>query len=316
MTSQIVFLLLGLAVLTAGAEALVRGACALARRAGVSPLVVGLTVVAFGTSAPELAVSVKAALSGQSDIAMGNVVGSNIFNVAVILGLAALICPLTVQLKVIRVDMPIMLVAAGILIVFFESGTGIARWEGLLLVAALGAYTVWSIVMAKREGATGDPSGTAQEVAPRHGMLLVQILLVIGGLVLLVVGAGVFVENASALARQLGWSEATIGLTIVAAGTSLPELATSLVAALRRETDIAVGDIVGSNIFNALGIAGTAAVVSPIMAGGIGWLDLGTMLVASVLLLPFMRSGFRLVRWEGAVLLACYGAYLWAIWPS
>ncbi len=315
------FLLLtvGLAVLVAGAESLVRGASGIARAAGLSPLVIGLTVVAFGTSAPELAVSIRSTLAGSGDLAIGNIAGSNLFNVAVILGLSALVCPLVVNLQVIRLDMPVMLAASAVFVGFYLSGGELARWEAGLLFAGAIFYTVLLVRMSRREVANSkEPSGEVQILAvpaepPKR--LWTQGLLVAAGLAGLVLGAHLFVENAVGIARTLEVSEAIIGLTIVAAGTSLPELATSVVAALRKETDVAVGNIVGSNLFNVLCIAGAAGLVRPIGTGQISWLDFGFMLGTSALLLPLMRTGFRLVRWEGAVLLASYAVYLFLRWP-
>lgn len=307
-------LLLGLAVLTAGAEVLVRGASAIALRLGLSQLVVGLTVVAFGTSAPELAVSVKAVLAGQGGVAMGNVVGSNIFNVFVILGLTAIICPLSVERKIVRIDMPLMLATSTLFVLLLTTGGGLVRWEATLLVTGLLVYTVWSVVAGKQEAPIDRPTGPV--AAPARGGLPVSIIMVVAGLGLLVWGGALLVDSATVIARRFGVSETVIGLTIVAAGTSLPELATSLLAAFRRQADLAIGNVVGSNIFNLLGIAGVSALVTPVGHTGIRWLDLGTMCAAALLLLPLMRSGFRLVRWEGIVLLLGYALYLFLLWPS
>lgn len=300
----------GLVILTFGADLLVRGASAVALRVGLSEIVVGLTVVAFGTSAPELAVSLKAALGGQGDISVGNIVGSNIFNVAAILGISAMVCPLVVHLEIVRRDMPAMTGCSLAFILFLSTGSGIARWEGFVLVLALLAYVGWSIRQGRK---LPDP---VEDVAPKaSSSLWLSIGLVLVGFVMLVFGAKLFVDGAVGIARELGWSEAVIGLTIVAAGTSMPELATSVVAALKKQTDIAVGNVVGSNIFNLLCIGGITAVVEPLPSGGIGWLDLGAMLVTTLILLPLMRTGFRLDRWEGGVLLSIFAGYLWAIWP-
>ncbi len=306
-------LALGLVLLTAGADVLVRGASSIASRLGLSELVVGLTVVAFGTSAPELAVSVKSAHAGQGGIAMGNVIGSNIFNIAVILGLSAMVCPLAVHLKIIRRDMPLLLAVSTLFAVLLSTGGGLSRPEGGLLVAGLVGYLAWSVAAERKPGPPG-AAGPADGGAPMR--LPVALALVAAGLALLVFGARLLVDNATHLARGLGVGEEVIGLTIVAAGTSLPELATSLVAALRRQTDIAIGNIVGSNLFNLLGIAGIAALVRPVDAGGISGRDLGFMLAAAVALLPLMRSGFKIARWEGALLFAGFVAYLWAVWPK
>jgi cation:H+ antiporter len=323
MALTVLLVLVAFAVLTAGAEALVRGASALGLRSGISPLVVGLTIVAFGTSAPELAVSVKAALQGSGDIAVGNIVGSNIFNVAAILGVSALVRPLTVHLQVIRFDTPLMLVVSLAFAAMLIFGDGLSRVEAALLFAGIIAYTVHSVCAARRESAAAraqapglDPPD-ALAVPKRPLALWACLALVVGGLATLVIGARLLVDNAIVLARAIQVSEAVIGLTIVAAGTSLPELATSLVASLRRETDIAIGNIVGSNIFNVLCIGGaTGLVASPVTMDGIRHADLYWMLGVSCLLLPLQRSGLTLQRWEGALLLASYGAYLALLWPK
>jgi cation:H+ antiporter len=251
---------------------------------------------------------------------MGNIIGSNIFNVAVILGISAMICPLTVHLKIVRIDMPLMLAASALFTVLLMTGGGLLRWEGGVLVAGLLAYTSWSLIEGRRESSAALFAADAQTNSPPQSAasapLLLSIVLILASLVLLVFGARLLVVNAIVIARHLGVNETVIGLTIVAAGTSLPELATSLLAAFRRQTDIAIGNIVGSNLFNLLGIAGTAALVTPIRPEGIKWLDLGFMLATSLILLPLMRTGFRLVRWEGAVLLASYLLYLWLVWPK
>lgn len=318
MIVPVLLVLLSFAILTAGAEALVRGASAVGLRYGLSPLVVGLTIVAFGTSAPELAVSLKAALAGAGDIAIGNVVGSNIFNVAVILGLAALVRPLTVHLQVIRFDMPLMLVASIVFVGMLWTGRVLERWEGVLLFAGVVLYTTHSVRAARRESnAQTDREALDTLGVPKKPVsIALSVSLVVGGLVLLVLGARILVDNAVTLARSLEVSEAVISLTVVAAGTSLPELATSVVAALRRETDIAIGNIVGSNIFNVLCIAGASGAVAPIAIDGIRMADLFWMVGVSALLLPLLRTGFRLARWEGATLLALYGVYLFLLWPK
>lgn len=316
--AQIFLLFAGLAVLTVGADLLVRGASAIAARLGLSALVIGLTVVAFGTSAPELAVSFKASLAGKSDIAVGNIVGSNIFNVAVILGLSALICPLTVHFKVISRDVPIMLGASILFVALLLSGGRLVNWEGMLLFAILVIYIIWTIRESHNESAAGDvivvlPDG--MRATQPTGSLVLSIILTLAGLAMLVYGARLFVDSAVAIARSLGWSEAVIGLTIVAAGTSMPELATSIVAAIKRQTDIAVGNVVGSNIFNLLGIGGLTSAIQPLERGGITLIDLGAMVVTSLLLVPLMRTGFRLERWEGGLLFGSFAGYLWLVWP-
>jgi len=310
-------LALGLLVLTLGAEGLVRGGSGLARRLGLSPLVIGLTLVAFGTSSPELAVALKAALGGSGDLMIGNVVGSNIFNVAVILGLSAVVTPLAVQLQVIRLDIPVMLGATLVFWILLQTGALLDRWEGLLLFSALVVYLTVLVRLSRRESRENQdlappqvPQDPAAMPVPRGS------LLAVAGLAGLVGGSRLFVDQASLLARQWGVSEAVIGLTIVAVGTSLPELATSLVAAARRETDVAIGNLVGSNIFNLLAIGGLTSLVIPVTSPSVRPLDFVAVGLTSVLMLPLVRTGFRLVRWEGALLLALYAAYLVLRWPS
>jgi len=308
MMLSLLILVLGLAVLTAGAESLVRGGAGLAGRLGIPPVVIGLTVVAFGTSAPELAVSIRAALAGQGAIAAGNVIGSNIFNIAAILGLAALICPLAVHARLIRLDMPLM-IAVSLLGVVILHDQAVSRFEGLVLIAGLVTYTGATILLSLGKEPEFEREAAAEVPKPARSAWI-EGLQIGGGLVGLVLGARWFVQGAAELARLAGLGEALIGLTIVAAGTSLPELATSVVAALRRHTDIAVGNIVGSNIFNLLGILGTAALIKPFTTAGIMGLDLAVMLALAIILLPMAMTGFVLKRWEGAFLLLGYAIYL------
>ncbi len=305
---------LALAVLVVGAESLVRGASSLALRLGISRLAVGLTVVAFGTSAPELVVSLEAAIAGSGDLAVGNVVGSNIFNIAVILGLAALVCPIPVHEQAVRLDAPIGLAVALLLVLLLLDGA-LGRIEGLALLALLAAYTAFNIVLARRRVRAGLEDWPEAPFAGPAGGLWRELLLIVLGLGLLVAGANLLVGHAILLARLLGVGEAVIGLTIVAAGTSLPELATSLVAAWRRQADIAVGNVVGSNVFNILGILGAASLVSPMASDGVGRTDLLVMVLFSVLLLPLLYTDRLLHRLEGVLLLLLYGGYLAWLWP-
>lgn len=294
---------------------LVRSASKLAVAAGISPLVVGLTVVAFGTSAPELVVSIQSSLAGQPDVALGNVIGSNIFNVLFILGISALIVPLRVAQKLIRVDAPLM-VGLSLAVWFLALDGWIGRLDGVLLTAGLIAYTLWAIIKSRREQA-----GIQAEYEAEFGVTtatsnvrqnLLNVVILIAGLGLLVLGSRLFVDAAITIARQLGVSELVIGLTIVAAGTSLPEVATSIMAAIRGERDIAVGNVVGSNIFNIMGVLGISSFVS---AQGIAVseaafaLDLPVMIAAAVACLPIFFTGHLIARWEGALLLAYYVAY-------
>jgi cation:H+ antiporter len=309
---------LGLAALALGAELLVRGASRLALAFGISPLVVGLTVVAFGTSAPELAVSVGAAWSGQVDIALGNAVGSNILNILFILGLSALIVPLVVHQQLVRQEVPVM-IGVSLLLWALAADGGISRWEGLLLAGLMVAYTVLLIRQSRREGSDAQAEVEA-EYRQAYGEggddgrchWGVQVLLVLAGLALLVLGAGWLVEAAVDFARRLGVSELVIGLTVVAAGTSLPEMAASLMAALRGERDIAVGNLVGSNIFNILSVLGLSASVAPAplaVTPAMLAFDIPVMVAVAVACLPVFFVGNRIARWEGGLFLALYLAY-------
>jgi len=308
-----VLMLAGLGFLVIGGELLVRGASALARAVGLPSLIIGLTVVAFGTSAPELAVSLKAVLVGQADLAFGNVVGSNCFNVLFILGISALIVPLTVSAQLVRLDVPVMIAASAVTWVLAADGV-VSRGEGWVLCAGIVGYTVWLIRLGKKHQRLCDPSESGQQTAPQEPIrLLVTVLPVLLGLVLLVVGARWLVEGAVDLAQLLGVSELLIGLTIVAAGTSLPEVATSVVASIRGERDIAVGNIVGSNIFNLLAVLGASAAASPtgVAASRTALrFDVPVMMAVALACLPIFFTGGRISRWEGALFLGYYVAYV------
>ena len=299
----------GLALLVAAASVLVRGAAALALRLGLTPLVVGLTVVAFGTSAPELVVSVQAALADAGGIAVGNVVGSNVANVGLVLGLAVLLRPIAADPALFRRDLP-ALVAVTALAAALLVDRGLARWEGAVLVAGLVAYLVWSVRAAHRDQEAAAALAADLPVTEPTGPAWRDALLVVAGLAGLVLGADLFVGAATRLAEAAGVSNAVIGLTVVAVGTSLPELATTVVAAARGESEIAVGNVVGSNLFNLLGILGVASLVRPLAAPGLGAADVAVMAAFTVALAALLWTGRRLVRAEGAVLLAGYVAYV------
>ena len=317
MLLNLLFFFGGLAALVVGADALVRGASKLALSLGLSSLVVGLTVVAFGTSAPEMAVSVGAVLDGRTDIAVGNVVGSNIFNVLFILGVSALIVPLLVHAQIIRQEVPIMIGVTVLLCVLILDGS-LSMFEGALLFGLLLVYTVFIVRQSRREtkAAQAEFDAEVQPASPGawDSHLGVQILLIVVGLVLLVIGARGIVTAAVAFAQALGVSELVIGLTIVAAGTSLPEVAASITAAIKKERDIAIGNVVGSNIFNILSVLGLSALVS----GGTGLVisdavlnfDMWVMLAVAVACLPVFFSGREIARWEGGVFVAYYVAYV------
>lgn len=315
MLVNFVFIACALGLLFIGAEGLVRGSSSLAMRAGLSRLMVGLTIVAFGTSSPELVVSVKAALSQQGDISVGNVVGSNSFNIAVILGLTALVCPIPVHRQVIRIDAPITLAVALLLVLLLLDQT-LGRVEGVMLFIGIVIYTWMNFILARRQGSSSSAdSGEVPGAAPSRSWGL-DVVLILGGLAILVFGSQLLVEHAVILANGFGISEAVIGLTIVAAGTSMPELATSLVAAVRKQPDIAIGNIIGSNVFNILGILGLASIISPLSAPGISALDYGAMIFFTVLLIPLLYTGRTLHRVEGGALLAIYCVYLFLLWPN
>jgi cation:H+ antiporter len=302
-----VAIVLGLAATVAGAELLVRGASSLARAFGVPSLVVGLTVVAFGTSAPELAVSVDAALTGAANIAVGNVVGSNIFNVLFILGVSALIAPLSVALQIVQQETWIMVAVSLMGWALIATG-GVGRAEGALLTAGIIIYT-WKTVRDSRREQAGE-TGSSTEAVPGW---LKSAVLVVAGLGLLVFGAGQLVDGTLALGRLLGVSELILGLTVVAAGTSLPEAATSIVASYRGERDIAVGNVVGSNIFNILAVLGIAALVSPtpiVPDPSALAFDIPVMTAVAVACLPIFFTGHSIERWEGALFLGYYVAYV------
>jgi cation:H+ antiporter len=304
---------IGGVLLVGGAELLVRGASRLALGLGISPLVIGLTIVAYGTGSPELAVSVRSAYGGAADVALGNVVGSNIFNVLFILGISALIAPLVVAQPLVRRDVPLM-IASSVLALLLALDGRIGRLDGLLLMAGTIAYTVFLIRQSRR-----DPPQVYAEYQEAFGRgqtpvlgSLVNIGLAGIGLALLVVGAQWLVDAAVTMATRLGVSELVIGLTIVAAGTSLPEVATSVLAAFRGERDIAVGNVVGSNIFNILAVLGLAGIAAPegvqVPPGALAF-DLPIMIAVAVATLPVFFTGYAIVRWEGAIFLAYYLAY-------
>ena len=314
MLAHVLFFFLGLGALVAGAEALVRGASKIALSLGISPLVVGLTIVAMGTSSPEVAVSVGAALSGATDIAVGNVVGSNVFNVLFILGVSALITPLVVHAQIIRQEVPIMIGASVILAVMVIDGS-LGRGESALLLALLVAYMVFLVRQSRAETAEirDEYASAVQRNGAWDSHWAVQALLIVAGLGLLVLGSEWLVNAAVAFARALGVSDLIIGLTIIAAGTSMPEVATSVMAAVRGERDIAVGNVIGSNTFNILGCLGLSGIVS---SNGLGMssavlnFDLWVMLAVAFACLPAFMLRNEIGRRRGLMFLAFYVAYV------
>jgi len=331
--TSLFFFIAGLILLIAGAEALVRGASKLAVLVGISPLVIGLTIVAFGTSSPELAVSVIAGLSGNADISLGNVVGSNIFNILLILGISASITPLVVSKQLIRFDVPVMIAVSMLVFVFGLDGR-IQRVEGIVFVAGIVSYTAFLIYKSRsltkeqsnspplqgegqacpeRSRRSGDGSFSVKKSREKSQRYLLNSALILIGLLLLIFGSRWLVNGAVVIAKALGISELIIGLTIVAAGTSLPEVATSVVATIRGERDIAVGNVVGSNIFNILAVLGLSSIaaldgikVSPTALH----FDIPVMIAVAVICLPVFLTRNLISRWEGMFLLGCYGGYI------
>jgi cation:H+ antiporter len=313
MTTLLLFLA-GLLLLVAGAELLVRYAARLAARLGVSPLVIGLTVVAYGTSAPELAVSVHASLNGQAAMTLGNVVGSNIFNVLCILGISALLRPLVVSQQLVRLDVPLM-IGVSLLVLLFALNGAIDPWEGGVLCLGALLYTIFSLWQSRKESPAIQAEYQQEfgQAGQPQRPWIVHVMLLVLGLVLLVFGAQFLVRSAVQIAAAMGLSELIIGLTIIAAGTSLPEVAASVVASLRGERDIAVGNVVGSNLMNLLAVLGLASLVAP---GGVDVpppalrFDLPVMIAVAAACLPIFFTDHLIARWEGALFLGYYLAFM------
>ena len=309
---DVLFLVVGLALLTGGGEAFIRGSLAAARRLGVSPLLTGLVIVGFGTSAPEMVVSLGAAISKRPDIAVGNVVGSNIANILLILGMCALIRPLAVKPTALRRD-AVMVVAASFLFLVLVRGNGLGRMDAAILISSLAAYLMLAYWSERSHASpAGDVySAEAAEVTAVPRSVVWTVTILAGGLLMLIVGAQALLKGAVGIAASIGIPEAVVGLTLVAVGTSLPEMTISILATVRGHADVAVGNVLGSNIFNMLGILGTSAMLQPLPANERflqfdQWVLLGTAL----LLLVFLYTGRRLNRLEGGVLLAAYGGYV------
>lgn len=309
---NIIYLLLGFFLLVVGAEFLVRGAARVALAVGISPLVVGLTVVAFGTSAPELAVSMVSSFTGEGDLALGNVIGSNIFNILVILGISALIIPLVVHQQLVRFDVPFMIVISVLLLLLGMDGL-VGRWDGLLLSSLLISYTVFLIIKSRKEGKEVVDEYENEFGSKKDQVWWKNLMWIVIGMAGLVLGSKWLVDSAVEIATAYGVSELVIGLTIVATGTSLPEVATSVVAAVKGERDIAVGNAVGSNIFNILSVIGISSLISP---GGIAvskaalTFDLPVMIGVAVACLPIFFTKYCITRLNGAFFILYYGAYL------
>ena len=311
MLYSLFLLVCGFVLLAAGAELLVRGSSRLALRLGITPLFVGLTIVAFGTSAPELVVSIEAAMNGSSAIALGNIIGSNIANIGLILGITALISPIRVESELLKRQIPLMIGVSLFLCLLLLDGQ-IGLIDGIILVLGLAGFIVWSYrgSDSSLEPVASSLSSNLVQVPSSAGQISYYIGFIIGGLALLIAGSNIFVASAITVAQFFGVSEATIGLTVVAVGTSIPEFATSLVAAVRKQSAIALGNIVGSNIFNILGILGVTTFISPISALDFSVIDLAVMVLFAGVLLPFAWSNLTLRRLEGCLLLTGYTGYI------
>lgn len=306
MLLDIFLIVLGVTMVLYGADRLTEGASALARRMNVPEIIIGLTIVAAGTSAPELFVSMVSALKGTPDLAVGNVVGSNTMNCMLIVGCAAMVAPMTISRSTVKKDIPFS-VGASVLLMLLEFNGFLGRLDGLLLLAGFVAFMAYTLSQAK--------NGQAEVVDENQQLRpVLSVLYVLGGLAMLVVGSNLFVDSASSVAYALGISEGVVGLTIVAGGTSLPELATSVVAARKGQSAIAIGNVIGSNVFNILLILGLTATISPLEIEGITTIDLAVMLLSVVLVWLFSRTRYTVDRWEGAVLVGGYLVYLgWLI---
>lgn len=309
MTLAIIQIILGLFLLYLGAEGLIRGSVNLAVRSGISRIVIGLTVVAFATSSPEMVVGIQTALQGAGNKTLGNMIGSNIANVGLILGIAALTRPLRINVKAIRLEIPLVL-CSSLLLCLLLINKALYRLEGFLLSACFSAYTIYSIMLAKREKQRAVEREYAEAIAPPKGSLLRDLFFIMAGLAMLILGARYLIEGADAMARAFGISEAVIGLTLLALGTSLPELAAAVVASAKNEADIVVGNVLGSNLFNILLVLGVAALLQPIHAPEIKVPDLLALLLTAMLIIPIMRTKFTVNRREGGMLLLVYMLYM------
>ena len=305
MIFDILFIILGVALVLFGADKLTEGAAALARRMNVPEIIIGLTIVAAGTSAPELFVSLVSALNGTPDLAVGNVVGSNTMNCMLIVGCAAMVAPMTISPSTVKKDIPFS-VAASVLLILLAFNSFLGRLDGIILLLGFAVFMTYTLMQAK----TGSSETVKEETSP----IWKNILFIVFGLAGLVIGSNLFVDSASDVALSLGISEGVVGLTIVAGGTSLPELATSVVAARKGQSAIAIGNVIGSNVFNILLILGLTATISPLEIEGITTIDLAVMLLSVVLVWLFSRTRYTVERWEGALLLGLYLVYVgWLI---
>lgn len=303
MLAQVLLLIFGIVVVLKSADWLTNGAVGLATKLGISQIVIGLTIVAIGTSMPEFFVSIVSAIKGTPDLAVGNIVGSNIFNVLLIVGVAATVAPIAIQRATVRRDIPIAIVAS-IMLTFMMFDDNISRIDALILFAAFIAF-IW-ITLRNSKNDANEKDASTEKVIPTWK----SVLFIIFGLVGLVLGSNIFVDNASSLAHGWGISDAVIGLTIVAGGTSLPELATSAVAARKGDSGIAIGNVLGSNVFNILMILGLTGIISPMHIQNITYIDMAVMVISMALFWLFSFTKLRVERWEGCVLIACFLGYI------
>ena len=327
MLLDIVLIVIGVAMVLYGADRLTEGASALARRMNIPEIIIGLTIVAAGTSAPELFVSLVSALKGTPDLAVGNVVGSNTMNAMLIVGCAAMVAPMTISRSTVKKDIPFS-VGASVLLMLLALNSFLGRWDGIILLISFAVFMAYTLSQAKKgqtEGQTEEDHGDGSDDPISGGNGITQnrphdpvwknVLFLLGGLLLLVGGSNLFVDSASSVAASLGVSEGVVGLTVVAGGTSLPELATSVVAARKGQSAIAIGNVIGSNVFNILLILGLTATISPLAITGITTVDMAVMLLSVALVWLFSFTKFTVERWEGALLVGGYLVYLiWLIY--
>lgn len=313
MILDIVLIVIGVALVLTGADRLTEGASALARRMNVPEIIIGLTIVAAGTSAPELFVSLVSALKGTPDMAVGNVVGSNTMNAMLIVGCAAMVAPMVISRSTVKKDIPFA-VGASVLLMLLSLNNYLGRWDGIILLLGFASFMVYTLMQAKKGEAAPVTDDSQQDAnnTPSKGMNpWLSALWVVAGLAMLVIGSNLFVDSASSVAYSLGISEGVVGLTVVAGGTSLPELATSVVAARKGQSAIAIGNVIGSNVFNILMILGLTATISPLAIEGITTLDMAVMLVSVALVWFFSFTRYTVERWEGGLLVVGYLVYLW-----
>ena len=314
MILDIVLIVIGVALVLTGADRLTEGASALARRMNVPEIIIGLTIVAAGTSAPELFVSLVSALKGTPDMAVGNVVGSNTMNAMLIVGCAAMVAPMVISRSTVKKDIPFA-VGASVLLMLLSLNNYLGRWDGIILLLGFASFMVYTLMQAKKGEAAPVADDSQQDAnntpTSKGGNPWLSALWVVAGLAMLVIGSNLFVDSASSVAYSLGISEGVVGLTVVAGGTSLPELATSVVAARKGQSAIAIGNVIGSNVFNILMILGLTATISPLAIEGITTLDMAVMLVSVALVWFFSFTRYTVERWEGGLLVAGYLVYLW-----